>query len=220
MKMVKLAIAVAAVLGSSAAFAQQAEGNFMMRVRAVDVQWNNQSSDVRGNLGLKDNVVVDNKVIPEIDFTYFFTKNIAAELILTYPQKFDVKAKSGALGTGGFSAGTFKGLPPTLTLQYHFAPEATFRPYVGAGINYTLISDVKLTGLNNTAGTGGSDLSRSSTGGALQVGFDYKVGPNSYVNLDIKKVYMSADLSVSGLGKVSKLTLDPLLVGVGYGFKF
>lgn len=219
MKMVKLAVAVAAVLGSSAAFAQQAEGNFMMRVRAVDVQWNDQSSDVRGNLGLKDNVVVDNKVIPEIDFTYFFTKNIAAELILTYPQKFDVKAKSGALGTSGFSAGSFKGLPPTLTFQYHFAPEATFRPYVGAGFNYTLISDVKLNGLDNLTGQK-SHLSKSSFGGALQVGFDYKVGPNSYINFDIKKVYMSANLSVDTLGKVSKLTLDPLLVGVGYGFKF
>lgn len=221
MKMVKLAVAVTAVLGSTAALAQQAEGNWMMRIRAVDVQWDSKSTDPQA-LNLNNRIEVQNKTIPEIDFTYFFTKNLAAELILTYPQKFDVNVKSGSNlnGGNGFSAGSFKGLPPTLTLQYHFAPEATFRPYVGAGINYTLISDVKLDGLKNNTGGRGNSLSKDSVGAAFQIGFDYKVGPNSFINFDIKKVYMSADLKVDGFGKVSKLTLDPLLVGVGYGFKF
>jgi outer membrane protein len=66
----------------------------------------------------------------------------------------------------------------------------------------------------------GSSLSADSWGGALQVGFDYKIGANSYINLDIKKVYIKADAKVSGLGKVSTVTLDPVLIGVGYGFRF
>lgn len=212
MKMLKLAVAVAVVAGSTAALAQQAEGNWMMRVRAVDIQ-PIKKSDPIGALALPaDAVYVDSKLIPEVDFSYFFSKNLAAELILTYPQKLDVQVK----GVG--RVGKFNALPPTLTVQYHFAPDASFRPYVGAGINYTIISGVDLPVVNTLTGAN-STLSKSSVGGALQIGFDYKVAKNSYINFDIKKTYINADLSVGGT-KVSKVTLDPLLVGIGYGFKF
>ena len=212
MKHARLAVAVAAVLGSTAALAQQAEGNWMMRIRAVDLQPIKKSDPIPALALPADAVWVEHKLIPEVDFTYFFTKNLAAELILTYPQKLDVQVN----GVG--KVGTFKALPPTLTLQYHFAPEASFRPYVGAGINYTLISGVDLPVVNTLTGST-SDLSNSSLGGALQVGFDYKIGKNSYINFDIKKTYIRADLMVGG-AKVSKLTLDPVLVGIGYGFRF
>lgn len=212
MKMLKLVVAVAAVAGSAAALAQGAEGNWMMRVRAVDIQPVKKSDPIAA-LALPANAVyVDSKLIPEVDFTYFFSKNLAAELILTYPQKLDVQVA----GVG--RVGKFNALPPTLTLQYHFAPEASFRPYVGAGINYTIISGVDLPVVNALTGAT-STLSKSSVGGALQLGFDYKVGTNSYINFDIKKTYINADLSVAGT-KVSKVTLNPLLVGIGYGFRF
>jgi outer membrane protein len=212
MKFVTLAVAAAAVIGSSAALAQQAEGNWMMRIRAVDIQPIKKSDPIPA-LGLSSNAVwVDSKLIPEVDFTYFFSKNLAAELILTYPQKLDVQVN----GVG--RVGKFNALPPTLTFQYHFAPEATFRPYVGAGINYTIISSIDLPVVNALTGSS-STLSKSSVGGALQIGFDYKIGKNSYLNFDIKKTYINADLSVGGT-KVSRVTLDPVLIGIGYGFRF
>lgn len=212
MKIARLALAVAAVLGSHHALAQQPEGNWMMRIRAVDLQPVKKSDPIAA-LALPSNAVwVDSKVIPEVDFTYFFSKNLAAELILTYPQKLDVYVN----GVG--RVGNFKALPPTLTLQYHFAPEANFRPYVGAGINYTIISGTDLPVVNTLTGAS-STLSKSSVGGALQVGFDYKIGKNSYLNFDIKKTYINADLSVGGT-KVSKVTLDPVLIGIGWGFRF
>ncbi|OHC70386.1 MAG: hypothetical protein A2045_12180 [Rhodocyclales bacterium GWA2_65_20] len=212
MKHARLAVAVAAVLCSTTTLAQQAEGNWMMRIRAVDIQPIKKSDPIPALALPADAVWADSKLIPEVDFTYFFNKNLAAELILTYPQKLDVQIN----GVG--KVGTFKALPPTLTLQYHFAPEANFRPYVGAGINYTLISGVDLPVVNTLTGST-SDLSNSSLGAALQIGFDYKIGKNSYINFDIKKTYIRADLLVGGT-KVSKLTLDPVLVGIGYGFKF
>jgi len=106
-----------------------------------------------------------------------------------------------------------------LALQYHFMPDAQFRPYVGAGFNYTTFSKVDLAPLNAVTG-GNNTIDRSNLGGALQVGFDYKVGANSYINLDIKKLYIKTDLTNSALGKLSTITGDPLLVGIGYGFKF
>lgn len=200
-----IALAFAATVGSSAAFAAE-EGNWMMRVRAVDIQPVKDWSDAGVlNLG-KNDVYVQDKTIPEIDFTYFFTKNIAAELILTYPQKMEVNSKLGKLGS-------FDALPPTLTLQYHFMPDANFRPYVGAGINYTLISNKKV---NKVAPL---SLENDSIGGALQLGFDYKIGQNSFINVDIKKVYISSDVKLNG-AKLGKVNLDPILFGIGYGFRF
>jgi outer membrane protein len=196
-----------AVLGSSAVLAQEKEGNWMMRIRAVDAQPVKKWSDA-GVLGLSgSDVYVGNKLMPEIDFSYFFTKNIAAELILTYPQT--LTAHSKTLG----KLGTFKGLPPTLTLQYHFTPDATFRPYVGVGVNYTLFSDRKIDRVAPLV------LGRESWGGAFQVGADWKIGPNSFINVDVKKVYFDTSVSLAGT-RVGRVYVNPVLIGVGYGFRF
>lgn len=203
-KMMTAALAAVLGLGAAGAQAQQAEGNWMVRLRALYMHPDNKSTDPTGTLG-NDSIHVSNKLFPEADISYFFTRNIAAELILTYPQKHDVTLN-------GTKIGSFKHLPPTLTLQYHFLPDAQFRPYVGAGVNYTRISDVNLLG-------GAATLDRSSWGGAIQAGFDIKVSANGFINFDIKKVWIGSDVKVGG-AKVSTVSVDPLLVGVGYGFKF
>jgi outer membrane protein len=149
-------------------------------------------------------VEVDNTVFPEVDFTYFFTKNIAAELILTYPQKLDVTLE-------GTKIGSLKALPPTLTVQYHFMPDATFRPYVGVGVNVTLISSVDLPS--------GVDVDSSSVGPAVQIGADVKMADKWFLNFDLKKVYIKTDVTVSG-AKLTTLKIDPLLASVGVGYRF
>ena len=200
MKKLALAALVASSLVSGAAFAQAAkEGPFMVRVRAVNLQ--SANTDNTG-LGLS----INNKVIAELDVSYFFTPNIAAELILTNPQKHTVN--SSALKT---DIGTFTHLPPTLLAQYHF-PMNGFKPYVGAGVNFTHISNVSLAG-------GAADLKKDSWGPALQVGVDKKKKKNLYLNFDVKKVYIKTDVSLSGVNKGS-FKVDPLLVGVGLGMRF
>jgi outer membrane protein len=205
-------------MSASAAFpALAAEGNWMVRARAVYIDPADKSEAGGGALNptlLPANAIrVSSETIPEVDVSYFFTRNLAAELILTYPQKHKVSITSGPLQE---SIGSFKHLPPTLTLQYHFLPDGQFRPYVGAGINYTRISSVKLH--SNAAGVD-LDLERDSWGGALQAGFDYKLGQNLYLNFDVKKVYIEADVKLDG-AKVSNVKVDPLLVGIGLGWRF
>jgi outer membrane protein len=196
-------LASIAALAVNGAWAQQADGPWMARIRAVDVMPVNQSTDPTGTLG-NNAIHIESKIIPEVDFSYFFTKNIAAELILTYPQKHNVTLNGNNLGS-------FKELPPTLTAQYHFLPDSQFNPYLGAGVNYTRISDVSLGS--------GVTLDNNSWGGALQAGFDVKVAQNSYINFDVKKVYMKTDATSNGT-KISTINVDPLLIGIGYGFKF
>lgn len=211
----KLAVAFAAstLLNSLNAVAE--EGNWMMRVRAVYVDWMQESSPAP--LGITANAIhLEKKWAPEVDVTYFFTKNLAAELILTYPQKHTVRVTQSA--AGAFEAGSLHELPPSLILQYHFTPDAQYRPYVGAGFNYTTYSRVDLAPLNAVAG-GNASIDRTNLGGVLQAGMDFKVGANSYINLDVKKVYIQSDLYLNG-AKISTIKGDPLLWGIGYGFRF
>ena len=194
-KMIVLAALAACGLGA----VQAQESPWMVRFRATNLDMSNKDST---GLGLTAN----NKVIPEVDVTYFFNKNVAAELVLTVPQKQTVNSTF----VGG-DIGTFKHLPPTLLAQYHFTNFNGFKPYVGAGINYTKISSVNL--LN-----GAATLDSHSWGGALQVGVDIPLDKNWSLNFDVKKIYIKTDVyTTSNLGT---LKLDPIAASVGIGYRF
>lgn len=201
----KLALSLTLVtLGLAATQVMAQETPWLVRARVVNISPANNSDSV-GGVGAEDRITVSKKTIPEVDISYFFTPNLSAELILTYPQKHDVMLD-------GATIGTFKHLPPTLTAQYHFAPEATINPYVGAGINYTNISEVHL--LN-----GAGRLDNHSVGLALQAGVDFKLDKNWSFNLDVKKVQIRSDVLISG-NKVSAVKVDPWLIGAGVGYRF
>lgn len=196
-KFVMAAVAGAALVCGSA-FAQDfKEGDWLVRARAVHLDSANKDTT-----GL--DLTVNNKWLPEVDFTYFFNKNLAAELVLTVPQKHTLSA-------GGTAIGTLKHLPPTLTLQYHFHAPG-FKPYIGAGVNYTRFSSVDVQG-------GAADVKRNSYGLALQAGVDIPVAKDVYLNLDIKKVQIGTDVLVGGT-KAGEFKVNPWLVGVGLGWRF
>lgn len=203
--MLKRAILLLAVAGSMAVpLSVQAQNNpLMVRVRAVNLDSANKDST---GLGLS----VNNKVIPEIDFSYFITPEIAAELILTYPQKHTLRSN-------GAEIGTLKHLPPTLTVQYHFTGLGMAKPYVGAGVNYTRFSNVEFTPA--TVAALQPSIDKNSFGLAFQVGADFEVAPNLYLNVDVKKVQIRTDVSSAG-NKVGTFKVDPLLIGVGIGKRF
>ncbi|MBP8150842.1 MAG: OmpW family protein [Xylophilus sp.] len=203
MKKTLLAVAALCALTSGAAMAQQQDGKWQVRVRAVHLDSANKDST-----GL--DLSVNDKVIPELDISYYFTPNFAAELILTYPQKHNVRA-------GDVKIGSLKHLPPTLLAQYHFTNFGAFKPYVGAGINYTRFSSVKFDPAVEAALD--PSIKKNSWGGALQVGFDYALDKNWSINFDVKKVYIATDVYSFG-AKVGKFKVDPLLVGVGVGYRF
>lgn len=191
------ALAAALIAAVPAAQAQE-KGNFIVRARAVHLDSANK--DTTG-LGL----TINDKTIPEVDISVFFTPNLAAELILTYPQKQRVYSN-------GAQIGTFKHLPPTLTLQYHVTGMGGFRPYVGLGVNYTNISDVSI--LNGAVG-----LKHNSYGLAAQIGADIPLGGGWLLNFDAKKVKIGTHVYLSGADK-GTFKVDPLLLSAGVGFRF
>lgn len=199
----RAALAAALAAGFVVPFAAQAQaGPWMVRVHALSLDSANKDST---GLGLS----VNNKVFPEFDISYFFTPNLAAELVLTYPQKHDIRSN-------GTKIGTLKHLPPTLSVQYHFTGLGAFKPYVGGGLNYTRFSSVNF---DPVVASLGPSIEKSSVGAAVGVGFDVEVANNIYLNLDVKKVQIRTDVKSNGV-KAGEFRVDPLLVGVGVGMRF
>ncbi|HAT30728.1 MAG TPA: hypothetical protein DCW29_07710 [Janthinobacterium sp.] len=205
--MKKSATATVMVLAALGLFSGQTmaqESPWLVRARVVHLDPANKSDPI-GGVGASDRLTVSSKTIPEVDVSYFFTPNVSAELVLTYPQKHDVMLD-------GNNIGTFKHLPPSLLAQYHFLPAAQFNPYIGAGVNYTTISKVELLG-------GAATLEHSSWGLVVQAGVDYKLDKNWSLNLDVKKAQIRSDVLVGGTA-ISSVKVDPLMVGVGLGYRF
>ena len=130
-------LAGSALLAAGTAAAQVPEGNWLIRGRVVNIAPNESNNATGGGLIGEDSIKVDNRWAPEVDITYFFTRNFAVELVLTYPQKHDVEWSGSALTTppgGTLPIGDIKQLPPTLLAQYHFPLANGVKPYVGAGV--------------------------------------------------------------------------------------
>ncbi|WP_435053805.1 OmpW/AlkL family protein [Mesorhizobium australicum] len=153
-----------------------------------------------------------NTVTPELDISYFLTDNIAAELILgTTYANIEGQGTIGGLG----NIGKVWLLPPTLTLQYHFTNFGAFKPYVGAGVNYTIF-------YSQGAGSADTLKVKNTFGTALQVGFDYMVDQHWGVNFDVKKLFLKPDfdVTVDGAKLTGKAELDPWLIGAGVTYRF
>ena len=226
MKKTLLAVALAAALAPS--FANAEAGDVVVRLRATQVSPDTDSKlgKYAGSvLGNSSNLKVDDNTIPEIDFSYYITKNIAAELILATGTRHKVTAFDTALGN--VDLGKVDLLPPTLLAQWHFNPDQKFDPYVGAGVSYiySLDKKLKLSDGSFAANPVPIKISQDSWGVALQAGFDYNLEDKWLLNFDVKKIWFDttvrADLhNGNGYTKIDKLDIDPWVVSVGFGKKF
>ncbi len=185
------------------------QGDFLIRFRAIGVL-PNESASISPTGG---DVDISDQVVPEFDFTYFFTDNIAAELIAAVaPHEVD------ALGTGlpgQVDLADVTLLPPVLTLQYHFDTGTNFRPYVGAGVNWTHFFD-------EDSPLGSIDFD-DSFGLAGQAGFDYYVNDIWFLNFDVKYVDINTDVTINSatLGTITAdVEIDPWIIGIGFGREF
>ncbi|HEY9026795.1 MAG TPA: OmpW family outer membrane protein [Burkholderiaceae bacterium] len=187
----------------AAAQARDDAGDWIVRARATYL--NSANKDGTG-LGLS----INDKTLPELDVTRFFTPNVAAELVLTYPQKQTISA-------GGTPIGSLKHLPPALLLQYHLSALGPVRPYAGVGVNWTHFSDVQFDAATTTALH--PSIKKDSFGAALQAGLDVPVGGGWLLNADAKWVQIRTDVKSSG-AKVGTFRVDPWLLSLGAGYRF
>lgn len=191
-------------------YAGKQAGSFMVRLRAIGVLPQNSSSSVSVVGG---SVEASNAAAPELDVSYFLTDNIAIEGIAA-TTRHTISVKNSV--AGNVNVGSAWVLPPTVLLQYHFMPKERFSPYIGAGLNLTFFYATHGTGIVNKFNL------ETNVGGALQLGFDYNIGGNWFLNADVKQIFLRTSGDVhTAIGKVRASTwLNPTVVGVGVGYRF
>jgi outer membrane protein len=222
---------LALTAGVAPMLAKAEAGDWVVRARAVNVSPNEDSrlgqtvnKNVAPVMSPGAELSVDNNIIPELDISYYITKNIAAELILALGTKHDVSIKGDALSNvGNQNLGSINALPPTLTLQWHFNPDQTFDPYVGAGVNYTNMLDRNLRFSSGALAGSKIKIENDSWGYALQAGLDINLKDGWLLNADVKYVTISTDVKANVAGtwtKIDSLDIDPWVIGFGIGRKF
>lgn len=190
--------ALAASVGS-VAHAQDA-GDWIWRTGVHTVQPKSNNHDV---------VNVDSAAMLTFSGTYLFTRNWGIEVLGALPFEHDIN-----LNGGGKVAET-KQLPPTVSLQYHFNPGGTVRPYLGAGINYTLFFS------EDTAGAlAGSKLKLDgSFGPAVQAGMDVDIATDWFIAVDARWFDIDTDAELDGTN-LGTVEIDPYAFGVSIGRRF
>lgn len=228
MKITLLTLSLAAAFTPVLAHAEA--GDWVVRARAVNVSPNEDSklgktvnNNVANVMSTDAELAVSDKVIPELDISYYITKNIAAELILALGTRHNVsiEGEAGAV-VPNQDLGSVNLLPPTLTLQWHFNPDQTIDPYVGAGINYTNFLDRNLKVSSGALAGTKIKVDSDSWGYALQAGVDINLKDGWLINLDAKYVNIETDvkLNVAGWTKIDSLDINPWVLGIGIGKKF
>jgi outer membrane protein len=187
---------------------------FLIRVRALGVLPNGSGSTIGGApiYGAK----LTNNVVPEVDFTYFFTKHIAVEVIAAMVHH----TLEGSLTPNGPNQNIANTtlLPPTATLQYHFA-WGQFDPYVGVGANYTWFLETT-SPLTQKLGYGNAVNIHPAAGLALQAGFDYYLSKHWVLNADAKYLFLHTDANTPFGANTVSLNVNPWVVSVGAGYRF
>ena len=150
---------------------------------------------------------------------YFFTPNISAIGIIGYPPTTTI---SGTGAIAGLTAGRVQYGPAVAALNYHFRGFGAFQPFVGVGVNYTLIfdtfdGDVQRLKVNNAFGP------------VLRVGFDYMLTDKLGLFFSYNKIFTETKLkgilnpAIPGLGGApvtGKISLDPAILHTGLTYRF
>lgn len=212
-KNIPLSLVVAALSFVAPIVNAAVEDPLVLRVRWLVVNPDDHSDSISTIGGTAS---VDTSITPEIDISYFFTENIALELITAVTQH-QVRANGTALGN--LNLGEVSLLPPTLTLQWHFFPYCFIDPYVGGGINYTYFFGVD-------SGPVAQYIDyENSFGGVVQAGLNFNFNEQWHINLDVKKVWIDTDVTVrtnsnSVIDLKTSVDINPWIVGIGIGYRF
>lgn len=211
--MKKIIISAILLAASVTGFSQE-KGEWRARLRATYVV-PDASADITTIGGSVD---ISKTVIPELDFTYFLLDRVSANLILG-----TTRNKVTATGTalGDVELGRVWLLPPTLTFLYHQPLGHGILPYIGAGVNYTIF-------YGERTGPAIAEITyKDKFGFAAQLGADFDIGKNWFLNVDAKRIWLKTENTVTTVPEVAggatvyaDTKIDPWLLSVGFGLKF
>lgn len=176
------------------------QGDWLIRAGASYIDPKSNNHDV---------VSVDSATSFTFNVSYFMTEAWAVELLAAWPFKHDLELKDGT------EIGDTKHLPPTLSIQYHWAPNSVFQPYVGVGLNFTTFFSEDLYGPLE-----GVDLDLGNSWGlAGEIGADIKLSDQWFLNLSVRYMDIETKAKLDG-ESIGKVDISPWIYGGNVGFRF
>jgi outer membrane protein len=161
--------------------------------------------------------IATDAILPEVDITYFFTKNIAAEVVVGASPGWIKMDMPGP--RNGYDLGKTIVVAPNVIFQYHFTDLGPVKPYVGVGVNYSFFMGTQAKGLDALS-------IRPNAALAFQLGADYFINQHWGINVDVKKLLLrttytgNATTAFGAPFIYGKARLDPWLLGVGISYRF
>jgi len=178
------------------------KGDWLVRVGVGSVSPKSDNSSV---------VSVDDGTTLVFNGTYFFSPNLAFEVLAAAPFSHDIHDPTGAV-----KLGETKHLPPTFSLQYHFNTNGAFHPYVGAGLNYTLFFDEE-----TSSALPDTSLSLDGSFGlAAQLGADFDLSDKMFLNIDVRWADIDTEASIPEAALNFDVEIDPMVYTIALGWKF
>lgn len=176
------------------------QGDWLIRAGASYIDPKSNNHDI---------VSVDSATSFTFNVSYFMTDAWAVELLAAWPYKHDIELLDGT------KVAETKHLPPTLSIQYHWAPDSVFQPYVGVGLNFTNFFSEDTYGALE-----GVDLDLGNSWGlAGEVGADIKLNDSWFLNLSIRYMDIETKAKLDGVS-IGKVDISPWIYGGNVGFRF
>lgn len=216
------ALAAAGLLAAPTAEAQSA-GSLTARVGVTEITPDTKSSDLTAPSFAGTKAALGANAQPAAGLTWMWTNNIAFDLPLAPGFTHEITGDGSIAGVG--KIGEVKALPTTLFVQYRFgAPDATVRPYVGAGPTYAKFykarSTMALTGLTGGTPANPTTLSMQSKWTAsAQVGLAWRLTPKWSLDAAVTYTPLKTRTTLS-TGQTLEATLDPTSISLGVGYRF
>jgi outer membrane protein len=206
-----LAAALACGLGSGVA---QAQDN-VVKAGIIYYTTNSSTTGIQG-IGIPPGADAEtgNAVTAVFVYERTLTPNIGIELVLGIPPTIEADA-TGTVAFLGNNILSAKNVAPTLLVNYYFgAPGDTWRPYLGAGINWTRFVDIQSTLAPHV------EMS-DSWGLAVQAGINYAVNKQWGLFASVARVDVKSDL-VAVASTVLTTTIDfkPVTYTFGAYYRF
>jgi outer membrane protein len=224
-----IAAGLAAALACAApALADDVPGN-SARIGLYSVFYHVKADDLSGPyVPPGANINANNVETLYLGYVRRLSPHFDVELTLGYPplQKTVGKgpATLGSVPYNGQVIATARWLAPTVLFEYMFFDESSkWRPYIGAGVNYTTFYDRNSTAQGNAASGGPTKLSLTSSVGPVgTAGVAYNIANrwNLYASYSISQVKTKLNADTAGVIRTTHISFGPqvFIASVGYSF--
>lgn len=203
------------VLACTAASAQSSP--WSVRLGAAHVGFNTQADVFLGGAAVPGaNAEAKNNTAAVLEIGYSLSPEWTGRLLLGIPPTTTLTGTGALAGAGTLGRVTYG--PAVLSLTYGLGQWGPIKPYVGAGINYTIVLKSEDGFISNL------DV-KNAFAPVLQVGFEVPLEGGWSIGLDARKIYLKTKATgtvpaFGGAPAKADIRLNPLLISVLVGKRF